>query len=418
MVDRGISTCFEGWGLRILSVLLGIMAIGLFVQISGKVWIVSGSARSSQVYVWLLLPALLFGLYGLVRRKNLNFDLFYVPWILFLAWVALSTSWAVGGDTSAISLAKRGMYILLYLLAVRLLFFYREPYFRRALILAIGVVTTGALASLIYQYGFLEKSLAYRAFRIDRLGYGGYADYGWPVAAGIFHGALATWALGLALEKNISLGKFFGWLLSFAVLSLYVLLTYTRGAWIGLAICVALIAVIHNSRRSWAILSVGIVSVFAALYVWWDRLVFEVSHRKLSGRGPIWEYFYSTMPGNWFFGHGLGTPFEYKWPNQDAVSPHAHSLYLQVIYDSGLVAVGLIAIGLIVLCYKAWLVRSDPWVKLAFPALVFALIAMITDVERIFTRPGDYWTVVWLPIAVLLAVPVRRHLAGPIPLGS
>lgn len=389
--------------------MLWALAIGFFVQISGKVWLVSGSGRNAQIYLWLLLPALIFSVYKVVARKGPRPNLYYLPWALFLVWVALSTLWATGSDTSASSLAKRGLYIGLYLVAIHLLFNRHEVLFRRVLLLGLVIVTLGALASLIYQYGFLQRPLAYRAFRIDRLGIGDIANYGWPVAAGIFHGAVATWALGIALDKRTSYRLALFWLLCFAVLSSYVLLTYTRGAWIGLMASSVVAVILHNNRRGWLLMASGLLALSLAVFLWWDKLVFEATYRQLSGRGPIWDYFFSTMPGNWWLGHGLGTPFQYVWPNVKAVSPHAHSLYLQQIYDSGLISLMLLITGLMGLLYKVWTLRNEPWVHLAFPALIFALVALLTDVERIFTRPGDYWTVFWLPVAVLLALPISTN---------
>lgn len=392
--------------------MLWALAVGFFIQISGKVWLVSGSGRNAQIYLWLLLPALIFSVYKIVTRKGPKPDMYYLPWSLFLGWVALSTLWATDSGASASSLAKRGLYIGLYLVAIHLLFNRHEVFFRRTLLLGLVAVTLGALASLIYQYGVLQRPLAYRAFRIDRLGIGDIANYGWPVAAGIFHGAVATWALGVALDKRTGHRLALFWLLCFAVLSLYVMLTYTRGAWIGLMVSCVIAVIMHNNRRGWLLMACGLLVLSVAVFQWWDHLVFEATHRQLSGRGPIWDYFLSIMPGNWWLGHGLGTPFHYVWPNVKAVSPHAHSLYLQQIYDSGLVSLALLTTGLLGLLYKVWCLRNEPWVRLAFPALIFALIAMLTDVERIFTRPGDYWTVFWLPVAVLLALP--QHVRRPV----
>jgi O-antigen ligase len=266
------------------------------------------------------------------------------------------------------------------------------------------MIAFGAFVSLVYQFFVLDQPLAYRAFRIDRSGIGDYANYGWPVAAGIFHGAVAVWALGFALDKHIGRFAFFFWLLIFAVLSCYVLLTYTRGAWIGLAVSVFAVILIQNSRRGWILLAlVGFSAVLTVVW-FWQGLLFEITTRKLSGRGPIWEYFFSQMQGHWVLGHGLGTEFKYVWPDRDLISPHAHSLYFQQVYDSGLISIALLFAGLVTLLYKSWRLRSNLWVKAAAPSLLFALLAMMTDVERIFTRPGDYWTVFWLPVAVLLAV--------------
>lgn len=138
---------------------------------------------------------------------------------------------------------------------------------------------------------------------------------------------------------------------------------------------------------------------------WYDYLMIEIFKRQLSGRGPIWDYYFNVMPGHWWTGFGLGTPFEFHWSNGTTVSPHAHSLYLQQIYDSGVVAIIFMVCGILSLALKAWQLRAEPWVRLALPAFLYALIVMLTDIERIFTRPGDYWTVVWFPVAILLAVP-------------
>lgn len=392
-------------------VLLWMLAIGLFIQLSGKVWIQSGSARNAQVYIWLLLPALIFVFYKMIVRSKCVPSAHYIPWVFFLLWVGLSTLWATGSEKDAFSLAKRGLLIALYLQAIYLLMSYNEAFLKKALLAGVVMVAVGALVSIVYQFGILDKPLAYRAYRIDRSGIEGFANYGWPVVAGIFHGAIAIWALGTALDKRATIKQVLFWMVVFMVLSLYVLLTYTRGAWFALLAGGGAIVILQNSKTGWWFLGVGTLLVLALVIVFWPQVVFEFQERQLSGRGPIWAYYLNVMSDHWLVGHGLGTPFEYRWPNGKAVSPHAHSLYLQQVYDSGIVSLALLGAGLLGLAHKAWKLRSNYWVRLAFPALVFALIAMLTDVERIFTRPGDYWTVFWLPVAILLAVPMRSKNA-------
>lgn len=387
-----------------------ILAIGLFVQLSGKVWLESNSAQNTQVYIWLLLPAAFFLLSIFFRREFSVFGWQYLPWAGFLLWGAISVLWSTGSDDPPFSLMKRGLFIALYLVSI-LLFMRRDSStLLRALMAGVAMITLGALVSLIYQFLVLEQSLAYRAFRIDRSGIRDFANYGWPVAAGIFHGAAATWALGFALDKRTNKLSCAFWLLAFFILVVYVLLTYTRGAWFGVAASCLAVVILQNSRRGWLFFVGSAILAAVAMFTWWDNLIFEATKRQLSGRGPIWEYFFSTMPGNWLVGHGLGTPFNYVWPDRDLISPHAHSLYFQQVYDSGLISLTLMAVGLLGVAYKAWKLFEDKWVRLASPALIFALIAMMTDVERVFTRPGDYWTVFWLPIAILLAVPWRSTM--------
>ncbi len=388
-------------------IMLWALAVGLFIQVSGKVWIVSGSGRNGQIYIWLLLPALIFSLYKILFRRDARFDMQYWPWVLFLGWVALSVYWGNGSE-DGVSLAKRGLFIGLYLIAIHLLINRSEVLFRRALFAGVLMVSIGALVSLIYQYGVLHKPMGYRAFRIDRMGFGDFANYGWPVAAGIFNGAVAVWALGLALDKRVAVRISLCWMAVFAVLVFYVLMTGTRGAWFALVGGGLLSVLMQKSKRGYWGLGVCLLIVLVVLFVFWEQVLIDVQRRQLSGRSGIWEYYLNVMPGYWMSGHGLGTPFVYHWPDGKSVSPHAHSLYLQQVYDSGLVSLGLMFVGLAGIFYKAWRMRNNPWICMAFPVLVFALIAMLTDVERIFTRPGDYWTVFWLPVAVLLAVPSRQ----------
>lgn len=413
-VFRGGCSRGRSWQL----VLIWMLAIGLFIQLSGKVWIQSGSARNAQVYIWLLLPALIFILYKLIVRSKCVPSVHYIPWIFFLLWVGLSTLWATDSEKDAFSLAKRGLLIALYLQAIYLLMSYNEAFLKKALLAGVVMVAVGALVSIVYQFGILDKPLAYRAYRIDRSGIGNFANYGWPVVAGIFHGAIAIWALGVALDKRTVFKSVLFWLAIFMLLSLYVLLTYTRGAWFALLGGIMAVVILQNSRLGWWLLGIGTVLVLALVIKFWPQLVIEFQEKQLSGRGRIWSYYFEVMSNNWLVGHGLGTPFEYRRSNGIASSPHAHSLYLQQAYDSGIVSLALLGAGLLGLAHKAWKLRSNYWVRLAFPALVFALIAMLTDVERIFTRPGDYWTLFWLPVAILLAVPMRPKDADQVMVSS
>lgn len=80
----------------------------------------------------------------------------------------------------------------------------------------------------------------------------------------------------------------------------------------------------------------------------------EIFKRQLSGRSPIWDYYFSVMPGHWWVGFGLGTPFECHGSEGKTVSPHAHRLYLQQIYDRGCIALIFKTVDVLSLVFKAW----------------------------------------------------------------
>jgi hypothetical protein len=380
------------------------MSVGIFILISGKVWIESSSARTSQVYIWLLLPALLLMISALFRLRRWVLTRVHLPWLAYIAWVALSTVWGGLDSAEVLNVSKRGLFILIFIYAVDWLLNNCDDYLRRSIYFGVIVVALGALAILFYQIVWLSPVIGYRTFRLDRLGLGDFANYRYPLAAGLFHGAISTWAFSAALDRRNGPAKAGFWFVVFAVLVVMVFFTYARGAWLGIALAACISIVMTNSKRGWWVFGVAAFSVVVLSIIWRDHLWSEIVTRKLSGRGPIWDYYFQVMPGHWLMGFGLGTPFEFHWADGKTVSPHAHSLFLQQIYDSGLVSVGLLLMGLVGVAYKAWQLRHNDWVKLALPALAFAMTVMLTDVERIFTRPNDYWTIFWLPVAIVLAV--------------
>ncbi|WP_288376200.1 O-antigen ligase family protein [uncultured Pseudomonas sp.] len=387
------------------------LAIGLFVLMAGKIVIESGSARNTQVYLWLLFPSLCVVLYRIFVLRKLNISLWCWPWLLYLAWAALSTSWATASDVDAWSIAKRSLFICLFIVAIFQLMT-KPIHFKRILILSLLVIALGALASLLYQYLILDRPLVYRAYRIDRLGFGDFANFRWPVAAGIFYGSIAVWALGFALNKKT--GRYMAILCfsCFIIMSLYVLLTYSRGAWFGLMIAALLSTLLCKSGRARWFLMLGTFCVLVLVVLFWSQIINEVETNRLSGRGAIWRYFFEVMSGHWLLGFGLGTPFEFIWSDGVTVSPHAHSLYLQQVYDSGLISLSLLLLAIGAVLWRSWGARDEYWIQIAVPVLIFALIAMLTDVERILVRPGDMWVVFWLPVAVVLATISRDRKAN------
>lgn len=392
------------WLSKSKTLLFWLISLGILVQISGYVWISSGSGRNTQIYIFLLLPALLILVAQLINKNaTRSVNWYALPWLLFIAWTALSTLWATDSSVGQINLAKRGLFVILYLVGINFLMTQNQKFLHRLLLTAMAIVALGAMVSLVNQLIILDNSLAYRAFRIYRSGIGNLADYGWPVVAGIFHGSVAIWVFGTILDKKTSPRMAFALLCLLFTLIFYVALTYSRGAWISLAAASLLSIILQNTRRGYYLAAAGIITLIILSILGWDRLIFEIQERKLSNRGQIWEYFLNVMDGHWIAGYGLGTPFRYIWPDGQTISPHAHSLYLQQIYDSGIVGLSLLLLGVTTILHKSWKLRKNPWIKLVFPVFIFGLIAALTDIERIFTRPNIYWTVFWLPVGILLA---------------
>ncbi|BCR24084.1 hypothetical protein KAM429_18590 [Aquipseudomonas alcaligenes] len=64
---------------------------------------------------------------------------------------------------------------------------------------------------------------------------------------------------------------------------------------------------------------------------------------------------------------------------------------------------------LLSLLWKAWVFRGQAIARLGAALLVFAMIAMVSDIYAVFHRPSPYWVVFWLPVGILLGVQKRQQ---------
>jgi O-antigen ligase len=118
-------------------------------------------------------------------------------------------------------------------------------------------------------------------------------------------------------------------------------------------------------------------------------------------------------------GAGAGADLVFKVPYSPTIHKHAHSLYLQLWYQYGIVGISLFVLLLLSLLRKGWACRTQPLARVGLALLVFAMVAMVSDVYAIFHRLSPYWVLVWFPVGILLGVQPRRasETASPLPAG-
>ena len=154
--------------------------------------------------------------------------------------------------------------------------------------------------------------------------------------------------------------------------------------------------------RARQLLGLGILILLAMLLIFQTELQSEL-RQGTSQRGPIWHNWFDRLPEFWLYGDGAGKPLVYTYPWGDTVY-HAHSLYLQLWYEYGVIGAALFAALLCTLLLKGWQLRRQPEARIGLAALVFALVAMVSDIYALFHRPSPYWVIVWLPIGFLIAL--------------
>lgn len=392
------------YSLRATSLLF--LAVGLFFQLSGLLFNNDDSRYATQIHLLLFLPALL-----LLLSEKVDWALWRQPCAYLLAallgWVLLRGTLGSDSDKPAHYWLKIGLFILLYIFSIHRLLLAGS--FKRPLLAAVIVSAVAAWLTLFYQFVALDKPFSYNALRtygrLSELGWGGFADLSHPIIAGLYFGLFALLMLGLIVEFEPRWPALTLAYAGLAGLLLYVLLTFSRGAWFATLAGGLALLLLSPKPRARQLLGLGILILLAMLLIFHNELQSEL-RQGTSQRGPIWQNWFARLPEFWLYGNGAGKPLVYTYPWGDTVH-HAHSLYLQLWYEYGVIGAALFVALLSALLLKGWQLRRRPEARIGLAALVFALVAMVSDIYALFHRPSPYWVIVWLPIAFLIAL--RRN---------
>ncbi|QXI31560.1 O-antigen ligase family protein [Pseudomonas vanderleydeniana] len=390
------------------------MSLGLFVQLSGFLFNNDGSHRATQVYLLLFLPALI-----LLVAKRCALSFWRQPCaqvlLALLAWVVLRSCF---GDSLKAPgyLLKLVLLILLYVLVIGHLL--NRAVIEVPLALAVLVACCFAWLTLIVQFVVLDKSMAYEVLRstgrLRELGWHGFANLSHPVPAGLYYGIFTVLLLSVLVERELAAWAWLPLMVGLAGLLVYVLFTFSRGAWFSTLAGSLTLLLLSPHRRARVMLWVGALLILVMMTVFWSR----VEHEWVLGtsqRGPIWLSWLARLPDFWVLGEGAGARFIYQYPWGDIVY-HAHSQYLQLWFEYGIGGFILFLLLLGTALHKAWRLRADPAARVTLATLVFALVAMVSDISTVFTRPNVYWVVFWLPIglSIGLQAPLGKLQGRPV----
>lgn len=379
-----------------------LLALGLFVQLSGFLFNNDGSRQATQVYLLLFVPALI-----LLIAERFALSWWRQPSALILlallGWVVLRScfddSWKAPGY-----LLKVALLILLYVFVVGHLV--RKGVIEIPLALAVLLACCFAWLTLIVQFVVLDKPLAYEVLRstgrLRELGWHGFADFSHPIPAGLYYGIFAVLLLNVLVERELKAWAWLPVLVGLAGLLVYVLFTFSRGAWFSTLAGSLTLLVLSPQRRARVLLPIGALLILLMMTVFWSR----VEHEWFLGtsqRGPIWLNWLARLPEFWALGKGAGVNLVYRYPWGDVVY-YAHSFYLQLWFEYGIVGFVLFVLLLGSALLKAWRLRADPAARVALATLVFALVAMVSEVSTVFSRPNLSWIVLWLPIGLIMGL--------------
>lgn len=386
---------------------LMVLALGLFVQLTGLLFNSDGSRYATQTYLLLFVPALVLFLW---QRLSLH-TWSQVPGVFFLcllAWVLLSGLLNPGSSNGAVYWLKIALLILLYVFAVACLVRHKRA-FTWLLVAVTATAVVFAWLTLYYQFGVLDKPVSYRALRYARLhelGWRGLADLKNPIIAGLYYGVFAVLLTYLLVGFKVRAWQAALLVMGMSGLLAYILFTASRGAWFATAAGGLATLLLFPNVKSRTLIGLGCLMVVVVASLFWPEIQYE-QRRGVSGRDLIWGNWADRLPEFWLMGAGAGADLIFNFPNSSLGFLHAHSLYLQLWYEYGIVGFSLFVLLLLSLLWKGWQCRAEPLARLGLALLVLAMVAMVSDVYAIFHRPSPYWVLFWFPVGILLGVSRR-----------
>ena len=196
-------------------------------------------------------------------------------------------------------------------------------------------------------------------------------------------------------------------------LSSAVFLTDSRNAWVAVPFACVVYVICRRSKSAAGSALVVMVFAVAVLALIGGLLASPASEFLLprgdSFRPAIWaEILSRAVAGSPWLGNGVLT--------DDGVLigcyllVHPHSMYLALLFQGGVVAVALFA-ALLVLSARTLLANfARREAKLALGIYALALPAYLLDGHELLTRIGWTWMLIWLPVAISVALSGGRRL--------
>lgn len=386
---------------------------------------------------------------GIARRElRLHRPPLLIPLVLFLGVLLASVLGALSLSASLKELIKWGEVAALYIIA------WHEIDRRDALVIVLAMLTAGALAALhgIYQSVFhvgpdgflfpLAGRLWLRAYGLFEQPnpYAGYLGLTIPLAYGLLIAGLGT-PLRTRDAEELSLPTAGAILLyaagTGAIMLAALVLTLSRGAWIGAAAAVFVVSVVLSRRAAVASATAGVAAaLFFALgglevlpaalrqratdflpYVGQlDVRGVEITDQNFAviERLAHWQAAVGMFADRPWFGFGIGNYAPvypaYNVPPWDDPLGHAHNIYLNFAAETGIVGLAaylLFWAAALWLTWRAIRGTTGLWRGLAIGCLgVFVHLATHNFFDNLYVH-GMY-----LHIALLLAIIARLATEG------
>ena len=402
-----MTTFFDNDDIGKLSKLCALLTLAaLFALLVGRFWWYGGTTSWAGAIrlplLTVLLIAVVFWREALVFFKG---NIYAVLVGAFLFYLAVN-SIALGEGKAA----RRVLLLGAFFVGMAFVIAYARVSQKK--LMGVMVVTSAVVAVItivtLSRQGVLN--FAYRQGSISNSGISDFADFENSILAGLQMGFSAVTALWLLFQAR-SLAFKLCWTLCVAITLAYIYLTYGRTAWLA-TVASSGIILLWMAERRWRIrmLVVGFVLGGVILFLFNERIAYEIFERKLTYRDEIWTMVLELMPGHWIFGYGADASVaELLGPRplgggEPILIAHAHSIYMEVLFNYGVVGLGFLLVVILASFWQLHSRRDQPIAILGLAVLFGGTLGMAFDFSSFVSTPNLLWLWFWLPVAWALVL--------------
>ena len=271
--------------------------------------------------------------------------------LIDIAIILFSVALVVFGISNTVGIYESLLKVLLYLLFICIYFTIANSMSSQnwldsidALVLCGGMLVS-AIAILQYALGYATNVEWIDVSMFSDILTRATATFGNPNVLGQYLILLIPMALSYVATRRKKMGRL-GFIAA-VMMILALVFTFSRGAWLGVMIAVAIFVVIYNKRvlKALPLFAVAIpLIVFLIPDVIVERFasIGNVADGSTAYRLNIWEGVLEMIKAHWITGVGFGeSAFEHTYQmyaiGNTVTAQHAHSLYLQILSTLGVV---------------------------------------------------------------------------------
>lgn len=295
-----------------------------------------------------------------IRGKRVaRIEIVDVMVIAFGALILLGGAFGAGSQASLMSAAVYFVFLMMYMLVINS--YIRKTWIYRGI--KITVITTSVMALLgILQGGIENSSWVDMDFFSDIGGRVG-SLFENPNMLGAYLVIVFPFVLAQMIVSKKKRSKM---LYLFCVLSVLVctVMTWTRGAWLGIIISAVVFVIVYDLRTVW-ILAAGAASAPLWLQLIPDNIakrflsIIEMSDSSVIYRFNTWRGVLNMISDNLFGGIGVGEDaFRAVFPIYSVAGTetvmHSHSLFLEILVEFGIVGALIFTVIMIMYVQKCF----------------------------------------------------------------